>query len=71
METTMTDVTTTARPGVPGRLSGWIGLRQQEVSDRVHASGDALCRSQRWTAAYRADRFGLGAREYRDPRFTP
>jgi hypothetical protein len=67
----MTNFTTTEpRPGVPGRLSGWTGPRQQEISDRPHASGDALCRSQRWTVAHRTGRFGLGAREYRDPRFT-
>ena len=67
----MTDFTTiAARPGVPGRLSRWIGMRQQEVSDRTYASGDALCRSQGWTVARRTGRFGFGAREYRNPRFT-
>jgi hypothetical protein len=51
------------------RLATWIGTRQQAVSDRVHATGDAHARTQGWTVTASTGRFGFGARTYRDPRF--
>ena len=50
------------------RISAWIGRRQRELSDRVHAAGDAAARQHGWTVTT-TRRFGLGARTYRDPRF--
>lgn len=51
------------------RLATWISTRQQAISDRLHASGDAHARTQGWTVTAGTGRFGFGVRTYRDPRF--
>jgi hypothetical protein len=50
------------------RISTWVGRRQRELSDRVHAAGDAAARQHGWTVTSTTGRFGFGARTYRDPR---
>jgi hypothetical protein len=50
-------------------VTAWIGKRQQELSDRVHAAGDERARQQGWNDAKTTRRFGFGARRYRDSRF--
>jgi len=57
------------RAGIATRISAWVGRRQRELSDRVHAAGDAAARQHGWTVAATTARFGFGARTYRDPRF--
>jgi len=57
------------RAGIAARVSAWIGRRQWELSDRVHAAGDAEARQHGWTVTKSTGRFGFGARVYRDPRF--
>jgi hypothetical protein len=47
----------------------WIGRRQRELSDRVHAAGDEYARQHGWEITKSTGRFGFGARSYRDPRF--
>jgi hypothetical protein len=51
------------------RIAGWIGTRQQAISDHAHASGDAYAVAHGWTVTASTGRFGFGARAYRDPRF--
>lgn len=51
------------------RIAGWIGTRQQAISDHVHANGDAYAVAHGWTVTASSGRFGFGARAYRDPRF--
>ena len=53
-----------------GRAARWIGARQQALSDRVHAGGDAAAAVHGWTVTKGTGRFGFGARAYRDPRFA-
>jgi hypothetical protein len=55
---------------MPGRMAALIARFQRYLSDRVHASGDALAREDRWAIAATTGRFGFGARSYRDLRFT-
>jgi hypothetical protein len=66
----MTETTVRGRASTPGRLSAWIGRRQRELSDRVHACGDQRASRQGWEIATSTGRFGFGARSYRDPRFV-
>ena len=54
----------------PGRLAVLIARFQRYLSDRVHASGDALAREDGWAITATTGRLGFGARCYRDPRFT-
>lgn len=61
--------TTRRRTGSPARMSAWIGRRQRELSDRVHATGDDRARQHGWQVAASTGRFGFGARTYRDSRF--
>jgi hypothetical protein len=65
----MTEITSRTRACIAARISGWVGLRQQELSDRVHAGGDTAARQHGWTVTATAGRFGFGTRSYRDPRF--
>jgi hypothetical protein len=65
----MTEITIRTRVRITARISGWIGRRQQELSDRVHAAGDAAARQHGWTVTATTGGFGFGARSYRDPRF--
>ncbi len=65
----MTETTVRGRAGIPARLSAWIGGRQRDLSDRVHAGGDQRARRQGWGITTSTGRFGFGARSYRDPRF--
>ncbi len=60
-------------PEAAGRRPGfrqWLGLRQQRLSDKVHAAGDAYACVQGWEIRASTGRFGFGAREYRDARFA-
>ena len=55
--------------GVTGRVSAWIARLQRQLSDRIHADGDALAREHGWTVTTTTGRLGFGGRVYRDPRF--
>jgi hypothetical protein len=66
----MTDMTAGRRAeGLTRRLGAWITRRQQQLSDCLHADGDALARERGWTITTTTGRFGFGGRVYRDPRF--
>lgn len=65
----MTETSARRRTGNPALMSAWIGRRQREVSNRVHAAGDATATQYGWTVTATTGRFGFGARSYRDPRF--
>jgi hypothetical protein len=66
----MTDMAADQRAkGVTGRISAWIARLQQQLSDRLHADGDALAHERGWTITTTTGRFGFGGRVYRDPRF--
>jgi hypothetical protein len=66
----MTDTAAGQRAaGVTGRISAWIARLQQQLSDRLHANGDALARQRGWTITTTTGRLGFGGRVYRDPRF--
>lgn len=66
----MTEITSRTRAGIAVRISGWVGLRQQELSNQAHAAGDAVARQHGWTVTATTGWFGFGARSYRDPRFN-
>jgi hypothetical protein len=57
------------RVGVLIRIPAWIGRRQREMSNRVHAAGDECACQHGWEVTKSTGRFGFGARSYRDPRF--
>jgi hypothetical protein len=57
--------------GMPGRLAVRVARLQRQLSDRVHAGGDAFARERGWTIATTTGRLGFGTRVYRDPRFGP
>jgi len=66
----MTDMTAGGpAKGVTGRVSAWIAQLQRQLSDRLHADGDALARERGWTITTTTGRLGFGGRVYRDPRF--
>jgi hypothetical protein len=65
----MTCTAAAARRSPAAWISAWIGRRQQEMSDRAHASGDKFAAEQGWTVTTSTGRFGFGARTCRDPRF--
>jgi hypothetical protein len=56
------------RAGILALMYAWIGQRQRELSDRVHAAGDERARQHGWEVTKSTDRFGFGTRSYRDPR---
>jgi hypothetical protein len=56
--------------GVVGRLAGRIAQLQRQLSNRIHADGDAFAREHGWSIAATAGRLGFGGRLYRDPRFS-
>ena len=66
----MTEIAARRRVGgMPGRLAARMVRLQRQLSDRVHAGGDAFARQQGWEIAGATGRLGFGARVYRDPRF--
>jgi hypothetical protein len=65
----MTRSTTRPRVGLAMRISRWVSHRQQQLSDRIHASGDEFAYWQGWRISESTGRFGFGTRSYRDPRF--
>ena len=68
----MRRITETAAPrrtGILNRMPTWIGRRQRELSDRVHAAGDERARQHGWQVTKSTGRLGFGVRSYRDPRF--
>ena len=67
---TKTTDTTVGRPATRrSRLLASLLQRQRELSDRMHAAGDARAASHGWTITKTTGAFGFGARTYRDPRF--
>jgi hypothetical protein len=66
----MTQITIRTRAGIAARISGWVGRRQRDLSDRLHAAGDAAALQHGWTVTAGTGWFGFGARSYRDPRFN-
>jgi hypothetical protein len=66
----MIETATGRRAAIVTRISKWVGRRQRELSDRVHAAGDAAARQHGWTVTATTGWFGFGARSYRDPRFN-
>jgi hypothetical protein len=65
----MTETTARRRAGILARMPTWIGRRQRELSDRLHAAEDECARQHGWQVTNSTGRFGFGARRYRDPRF--
>jgi hypothetical protein len=65
----LTETTARRRAGILARMPTWIGRRQRELSDWVHAAGDDRAHQYAWTVTESTGRFGFGARSYRDPRF--
>jgi hypothetical protein len=65
----VTATTACRRAGILAGLPAWIGRRQRELSDRVHAPGDESAGQHGWEVTKSTGRFGFGARSYRDPRF--
>ncbi len=53
---------------VRGALA-WIVGRIEELTDWMHAVGDAFARDACWSVSRTGGRFGFGGRTYRDPRF--
>jgi hypothetical protein len=64
-----TETSALPRAGILARMPAWIGRRQRELSDRVHAAGDECARQRGWQVSKSTGRFGFGTRSYRDPRF--
>ena len=70
-ETDMTDhPLTDTGPNPARRLAGRLRRRQQDISDRVHADGDASALAHGWTVIATTGRLGMGGRTYRDRRFS-
>jgi hypothetical protein len=67
--TQTTGITASRPPARRSRLLAGLRRRQRELSDRVHAAGDAAAASHGWTITKTTGVFGFGARIYRDPRF--
>jgi hypothetical protein len=66
----MTDLAAGQRAkGITERVRAWIAQRQRQLSDHIHADGDAFAREHGWTITTTTGRFGFGGRVYRDPRF--
>lgn len=65
-EATMTAITTTsARRG----LAAWLARKQEALSTRAHAAGDARMAREGLTVTSSTGRFGFGARTYHHPWF--
>jgi hypothetical protein len=58
------------RAGILAWTSAWIGRRQRELSDRLHAAADERASQHGWEVRKSTGQFGFGARTYRDPRFN-
>ena len=68
-EEPMTDITTSRTAGtVFSRVATRIGMRPQELPDRVHADGDALARDAAWCVVAVTGGLGLGGPIHRHPR---
>jgi hypothetical protein len=52
------------------RLAAWAARPLERLSDRIHAGGEAIARSNGWEITRSTGRFGFGARIYHDPRFA-
>jgi hypothetical protein len=65
----MTKTAARRRAGIAARTCAWVGRRQRELSDRVHAAGDEDALQNGWDVTKSTRRFAFGARSYRDPRF--
>jgi hypothetical protein len=65
----MTQITIHLWAGAVARASTWARSRQGGLSDRVHAAADERARRYGWQVTKSTERFGFGARTYRDPRF--
>jgi hypothetical protein len=66
----ITETTARRQAAILTRMPAWIGRRQRELSDRVHAAGDEFARMHGWEITKTTGRFGFGARSYWDPRFS-
>jgi hypothetical protein len=66
----MTETPARRLAGTVTRMHAWVGRRQRELSDWVHAAGDECARQHGWEITESTGRFGFGARSYRDPRFS-
>jgi len=65
----MTDITTSRTAGtVFSRVAARIGMRPQELPDRVHADGDAFARDAGWSVVPVTGLLGFGGWIHRDPR---
>jgi hypothetical protein len=58
------------RAGILAQMSVWIGRRQRELSDRLHAAEDERARQRGWKITKSTGLLGFGVRTYRDPRFN-
>jgi len=65
----MTKTTARKQAGIHARVSAWIGRRQRELSDRLHAAGDQRACECGWEVTNTTGRLGFGVRRYRDRRF--
>ncbi len=70
----MTSVTTTrtapmTAPTIRRSLADWLARKQDGLSTRVHAAGDAAMAQAGLTVTASTGRFGFGARTYRHPGF--
>jgi hypothetical protein len=69
----MTSVTTTTTAPATARtrrtLADWLARKQDGLSTRVHAAGDAAMAQAGLTVTASTGRFGFGARTYRHPGF--
>ena len=66
----ITDTASDLRTGISKRISTWVRRRQRELSDRIHAAGDAAARQHGWAITKSSGALGFGARSFRDPRFN-
>jgi hypothetical protein len=68
------DMTCRTAPDSPAAsqrgLAGRIRAARDQLSARVHAAADDRARANGWTITESTGRFGMGARTYRDPRFS-
>lgn len=52
------------------RLAALIAQHQRRLSDRLHATGDAVARQHRWDITVTTGRLGFSGRACRDHRFA-
>jgi hypothetical protein len=51
-------------------LAGWIARLLGQLPDCLFVAEDTFAREQGWEITTTTGRFGIGARSYRDPRFS-